>query len=93
MGWARQAKEQGAASFAQQAIDAGRHVLVYKFIEAITNSLATGPMSGMNEQIEAIEAVGWKLDKMSVTQGSALGVMGMKTGERVVIVCMFRRVS
>ncbi|MDQ1049136.1 hypothetical protein [Streptomyces sp. V4I2] len=93
------AKAETAAAAAQHAIDAGRHVLVYKFIEAQTGSAATGPMTGMNDQIEAVEALGWTLDKMSVTQSEVMTGQvagwtkhaGHPMNERIALVCIFRR--
>lgn len=89
-------KAEVAAEAAQHAIDAGRHVLVYKFIEAMTGSASTGPMTGLNDQIEAIEALGWVLDKMSVSQsetmtGSAFQWPNQASNERIALVCIFRR--
>ncbi|BCL23486.1 hypothetical protein ACPCBX_27095 [Streptomyces tuirus] len=92
-------KAEVAAEAAQHAIDAGRHVLVYKFIEADQSRSSTGPMTGMNDQIEAIEALGWTLDKMSATQsevltGSIAGFTkyaGHPMNERIALVCIFRR--
>ncbi|WHX19815.1 hypothetical protein QFW82_23590 [Streptomyces malaysiensis subsp. malaysiensis] len=85
MGWINNAKGDGASRHAREAIQAGNSVLVYKFIEANTNSRATAPMTGMAEQIQAIEAEGWRLDKMAAAEGKAL------SGERVALVCLFRR--
>jgi len=63
----------------------GHALLVYKFIEANTNSRATGPMNAMAEQIQAIEAEGWALANFAVGEGKAL------SGERVALICLFRR--
>ena len=56
MGWLANVKGNEAGRQARDARDSGRATLVYKFIEANGNSCLTGPMSGMAEQIEAIEA-------------------------------------
>lgn len=85
MGWLASAKGNEAGRQAREARDGGKGVLVYKFIEASGNSRLTGPMSGMAEQIEAIEAEGWALADMSAAQGKSL------FSERVALVCMFRR--
>ncbi len=42
-------------------------------------------MTGLNDQIEAVEALGWHLDQFAVGEGQAL------TGERVAVICLFRR--
>jgi hypothetical protein len=86
MGFMNQAKGSEAGKRAREAREAGNTVLIYKFIEAITNSKATAPMTGMAEQIQAVEAEGWRLDQMAAAEGKAL------TGERVSLVCLFRRV-
>ncbi|MYS22171.1 hypothetical protein GA0115240_138548 [Streptomyces sp. DvalAA-14] len=85
MGFINGAKANSAASDARKAIDAGQSVLVYKFIEANTNSRVTGPMLGIADQIQAVESQGWALYNMAVGEGKAL------SGDRVAIVCLFRR--
>ncbi|MER5903057.1 hypothetical protein ABT150_23610 [Streptomyces mirabilis] len=87
MGFINQAKGDEAGKKAREARAAGNTVLVYKFIEANTNSKATAPMTGMAEQIQSVEAEGWVLDKMAAAEGKAL------TGERVALICLFRRTS
>ncbi|WP_328774464.1 hypothetical protein [Streptomyces sp. NBC_00286] len=91
MGIINKAKGDAALHDAQHTIDAGRHVLVFKFIEANTSSLATGAMTGINDQIEAIESLGWKMNHMSVGEGKAMGALGGKSGERIAVICLFRR--
>ncbi|MFI5867303.1 hypothetical protein [Streptomyces sp. NPDC051546] len=76
------ARDDAAAKAAADAYRAGRHVLTFKIVQAGTNSRSTGIMPGVGEQIEAIEAQGWYLDKMSA---EALG------GERTALICLFRR--
>ncbi|WP_158813320.1 hypothetical protein [Streptomyces rimosus] len=78
-------KAETAEQAARNAIEKGRHVFVFKFIEAMTNSMATGPMTGLNDQIEAIESLGWRMEHLAVGEGKAL------SGERLAIVCLFRR--
>lgn len=85
MGWINNAKAAEAAKRAREAANNGDKVLVYKFIEANTNSKATAPMTGMADQIQAVESEGWALDKMAASEGKAIG------GERVALVCLFRR--
>lgn len=85
MGWINKAKAGSARDTAQNAIDAGRSVLVYKVIEANTNSMTTGAMTGVNDQIEEIEALGWHLEHMAAGEGKAL------SGERLALILLFRR--
>ncbi|MFG2109831.1 hypothetical protein [Micromonospora chersina] len=85
MGWLNNAKASEAGKHAREAVAKGDTILVYKFIEANTNSRITAPMTGMAEQIQAIEAEGWTLANMAVGEGKALG------GERVALICLFRR--
>lgn len=85
MGIINKAKAEGALHEAQNAIDKGRNVFVFKFIEAMTSSMVTSAMTGLNDQIEAIESLGWKLEHLAVGEGKAL------TGERLAVVCLFRR--
>lgn len=84
MGFINDAKAQTAGAEAQKARQRGQRVLVYKFIEANSNSKATAPMTGIAEQMEAVEQQGWRLDHMAAAEGKAL------TGERVALVCVFR---
>jgi hypothetical protein len=42
-------------------------------------------MTGVADQIEAVEAQGWTMYNMAVGEGKAL------SGERVAVVCLFRR--
>ncbi|MFE1748993.1 hypothetical protein ACFW88_00305 [Streptomyces anandii] len=85
MGFINDAKAQTAGVEARKARERGQSVLVYKFIEANTNSKSTAPMTGMAEQIQAVEEQGWMLSSMAAAEGKAL------TGERVALVCLFRR--
>ncbi|MFJ5534711.1 hypothetical protein [Streptomyces sp. NPDC093261] len=86
MGFINDGKAAEACKRARQARDNGDTVLVYKFIEANTNSRATAPMTGMADQIQAVERGGWMPANMAAAEGKAL------TGERVALVCLFRRV-
>ncbi|MER5892383.1 hypothetical protein [Streptomyces sp. NPDC001876] len=79
------AKAQQAGKQAHEAYARGDYVLVYKFIEANTNSRATAPMTGIADQIQAVESQGWMLQNMAAAEGKAL------TGERTALVCLFRR--
>ncbi|MCT9010005.1 hypothetical protein [Streptomyces rhizosphaerihabitans] len=85
MGFINNAKANEATRVATEAFTNGRQVLVFKIIEANSTHRSTGVMSGVGEQIEAIEAQGWALDRMSGAEGKAL------TGDRTALVCLFRR--
>lgn len=85
MGWVNDAKANVAAGEARKAIENGQTVLVYKFIEANTNSRSTAPMTGIADQIQAVESQGWVMYNMAVGEGKAL------SSERVAVVCLFRR--
>ncbi|MZD06171.1 hypothetical protein GTW43_13870 [Streptomyces sp. SID5785] len=74
-----------AAQQAQQAMDRGAHILVYKFIDPIDDSFVTAPMLGIAPQIEAVEALGWQLDRFSAVEGEAGG------GQHIAVICLFRR--
>ncbi|MCH5677843.1 hypothetical protein [Streptomyces gilvus] len=85
MGFANRAKADKATDEAQKALSDGRSVLVYKIIEANKTSMTTAPMTGVGEQIEAIEAQGWQLYNMAAAESKTLG------GERIGVICLFRR--
>lgn len=85
MGFINNAKAGKATDEARKAYTDGRSVLVYKIIEANKSSMSTAPMTGVGEQIEAIEAEGWALANMAAAESKTLG------GERIGLVCLFRR--
>ncbi|MFF5029236.1 hypothetical protein ACFY2J_34135 [Streptomyces collinus] len=85
MGFINNAKASKAGDEARKAYTEGRSVLAYKIIEANVSSKTTAPMTGVGEQIEAIEAEGWALANMAASESKTLG------GERVALVCLFRR--
>jgi hypothetical protein len=85
MGFINNAKARGATDEARKAYAEGQAVLVYKFIEANKTSAVTGPMTGIGEQIQAVEAEGWALANMAAAESKTLG------GERIGLVCLFRR--
>ncbi|MEU6279495.1 hypothetical protein [Streptomyces sp. NPDC047028] len=85
MGFINNAKANMATDEARKAYANGQHVLVYKFIEANKTSSTTAPMTGIGEQIQAVEAEGWALANMAAAESKTLG------GERIGLVCLFRR--
>ncbi|MGA5702397.1 hypothetical protein [Peterkaempfera bronchialis] len=85
MGFVNQAKANEALRQAQDAYANGDQVLVYKFIEANKGSITTGPMVGIGPQIQAVEAIGWTLCNLATAESKTM------TGERIAVVCLFRR--
>ncbi|MFZ3556459.1 MULTISPECIES: hypothetical protein [unclassified Streptomyces] len=85
MGFINQAKANEATRVATEAYASGRQVLTFKIIEANASHRSTGVMTGVGEQIEAIEAQGWMLANMCAAEGKAL------TGDRSALICLFRR--
>ncbi|WP_329187035.1 hypothetical protein [Actinacidiphila glaucinigra] len=84
MGFINDAKANMAGTEAKKAREKGQKVLVYKFIEANKSSMSTAPMAGIGEQIEAIEAEGWRLYNLAGAEGKAL------SGERSAVIALFR---
>lgn len=65
MGWVKDAKATAIGKEAARAVSEGRRVFVCRINQPIANSGFSGSLSGMAEQIEAIEAEGWSLDQSS----------------------------
>jgi hypothetical protein len=86
MGFINNVKGSMAGGAAKTAYDRGDQVFVFKAIEANSKSTSTGSMHGMAEQIQAIEAEGWALTNMTAGEGKT--AMG---GERIALICLFRR--
>jgi len=85
MGIFNDAKAATAEQAAQKAYQEGRQVLTFKIIEANMSHRSTGLMTGVGEQIEAIEAQGWVLHNMAAAEGKAI------SGDRTALICLFRR--
>ncbi|MGK4583469.1 hypothetical protein [Kitasatospora sp. HPMI-4] len=85
MGILNKAKGNSAGTEAREAFTRGDYVFVFKAIEANVKSMTTGPMPGMAEQIQAIEAEGWALTNMAAAESKVL------SGERIALILMFRR--
>ncbi len=85
MGIFNDAKAATAEQAAQKAYAEGRQILTFKIIEANVSHRSTGLMSGVGEQIEAIERQGWTLANMAAAEGKAL------SGDRTALICLFRR--
>lgn len=65
MGWIKDAKAEAISKEAQRALDEGRTVFVCRVNQGSLQSNYSGSLSGVAEQIEAIEAQGWQLDQAS----------------------------
>ena len=63
MGWIKDAKAEAISKEAQRALDEGRTVFVCRVNQGSLQSNYSGSLSGVAEQIEAVEALGWKLIK------------------------------
>lgn len=87
MGFINNIKADTAGTEARKARESGQLVLAYKFIEANKTSMVTAPMTGIADQIQAVEAEGWTLANMAAGEGKALG------GERIALICLFRRTA
>ncbi|MGW4567074.1 hypothetical protein ACWEN3_33330 [Streptomyces sp. NPDC004561] len=65
MGWIKEAKANAIKEHAQRAIAEGRTVFVCRVNQGALQSNFSGPLSGVAEQIEAVEELGWQLDQAS----------------------------
>lgn len=63
MGWLKDAKANVMRGEAERAISEGRRVFVCRINQGVMQSNWSGPLSGVAEQIEAIEELGWVLDQ------------------------------
>lgn len=71
MGWIKEAKANVAGNHAARARDEGRQVLV--FLVDVPRSASQGsPISGVAEQIEAVEAEGWRLDHLAAKDAGSM---------------------
>ena len=66
MGIFKQATADTIAADAKRALDEGHSVFVAQFRGAASHSPSlTRPVGGMAERIEAVEAVGWHMDRFT----------------------------
>ncbi|UXY25017.1 hypothetical protein N8I84_42075 (plasmid) [Streptomyces cynarae] len=63
MGFIKDAKVESMKGHAQRAISEGRTVFVCRVNQGALQSNWSGPLSGVAEQIEAVEELGWQLDQ------------------------------
>lgn len=82
MGFIKDAKAKSISEQAQRAVAEGRAVFACRVNEGGWNDNWGGSLSGVAEQIEAIEAVGWRLDQSSFLPGK---------GDKVSAFLIFRR--
>lgn len=68
MGIFKQARASVHASNARRALEEGRTV----FLAQIGSSIKADAVSGVAEDIEAVEAEGWRLDQMSYVWSTTL---------------------
>jgi hypothetical protein len=59
----KQGKANVAGQHARRAASEGHTVLVFR-VDMPRNSIEGHPISGIAEQIEAVEAEGWRLDRL-----------------------------
>ncbi|HEX5995974.1 MAG TPA: hypothetical protein VFY84_12600 [Jiangellales bacterium] len=76
MSWVKDAKAQSVAKEAQRAVSEGRYVFVCRINNPALSHQMSGSVSGVAEQIEAIEQAGWWLHHMSYAQDKKGGVEG-----------------
>lgn len=70
MGIIKSAKVNAIGEAAREAVSEGRKVFACRVNEGVWKSAYSGPMSGVAEQIEAVEAEGWSLDNMAAVVGA-----------------------
>lgn len=79
MGMFKEGKAELAAKHASRALQEGHRVLVFR-IDIPRNTIEGTPVSGVAEQIEAIEGQGWVLDRIGDLNG--IGIAVFKIGYR-----------
>jgi len=72
----KDAKAATLAREAQRAIEEGRWVFICRINNPALSHQMSGSVSGVAEQIEAVERCGWWLHHMSYTQDKKGGVEG-----------------
>jgi hypothetical protein len=68
MGMIKNVKAALMTTEAQRAVDEGRTVFVCRINQGATQIDMSGSLSGIAEQIEAIENLGWQLDQCTFAQ-------------------------
>jgi hypothetical protein len=67
MGFIDRVKSGKIAGEALRAVEEGRSVFVARINVGMTDAGMSGSVTGAAEIIEAVESVGWRLDRMSYT--------------------------
>jgi hypothetical protein len=67
MGFIKDVKVSIIAGHAKRARDEGRSVFLARINVGVTDAGMSGPAGSFAEQIEAVEATGWRLEHMSFT--------------------------
>ena len=84
MGFIKQAKADSMAADAQRANEEGHTVFIAQFRGAVSHSPSlTRPIAGVAESIEAVEAVGWKVEHFT----------SVPYKDNMTVVCLFRRID
>lgn len=66
MGIFKKAAAESIADNAKRALDEGHTIFVAQFRGAVSHSpTLTRPIGGMAERIEAVEALGWRMDQFT----------------------------
>jgi hypothetical protein len=82
MGIFKQSVADTMESDAKRALDEGHSVFVAQFRGAVSHSPSlTRPIGGMAERIEAVEAVGWHMDRFTAVPYK----------DNITVVALFRR--
>jgi hypothetical protein len=84
VGFIKDAKAKSLAEQAGRAVAEGRQVFACRVNEGGWNDNWGGSLSGVAEQIEAVEATGWRLDQSTFLPGK---------GQNVSAFLIFRRVA
>ncbi|WP_020118821.1 hypothetical protein [Streptomyces canus] len=74
MGFIKDAKAKSIAEQAARAISEGRQVFACRVNEGGWNDNWGGSLSGVAEQIEAVESAGWRLDQSTFLPGKGQNV-------------------
>jgi hypothetical protein len=82
MGVFKQSAADSIENHAKRALDEGHSVFVAQFRGGMSHSPSlTRPIGGMAERIEAVEALGWKMDQFTAVPYK----------DNITVVALFRR--
>ncbi len=74
MGTFRDTKAELSAKHARQAAEEGRTVMVLR-LDVPRTTVEGAPISGMAEQIEAVEREGWRLHSLAATDAGSMAAV------------------